>query len=103
MAFVVCRSLGIDSADYSFGYVACWAGVAALYSATAAWTCGWLGRVDSGPRQLSPGYASRPAGLVRAAGLAAGVTRRKMGVGKDKRLAHLSPFLRQRISAVVAN
>ncbi len=25
-AFVVCRSLGLDTADYSFGYVACWAG-----------------------------------------------------------------------------
>ena len=25
-AYVVCRSLGLDSADYSFGYVACWAG-----------------------------------------------------------------------------
>jgi len=25
-AFAVCRSLGIDSGDYSFGYVACWAG-----------------------------------------------------------------------------
>ena len=25
-AFVVCRALGLDTADYSFGYVACWAG-----------------------------------------------------------------------------
>jgi antirestriction protein ArdC len=25
-AFVVCRSLGLDTSDYSFGYVACWAG-----------------------------------------------------------------------------
>jgi antirestriction protein ArdC len=25
-AFVVCRSLGFDTSDYSFGYVACWAG-----------------------------------------------------------------------------
>ena len=25
-AFVVCRNLGLDTADYSFGYVACWAG-----------------------------------------------------------------------------
>ncbi len=25
-AYVVCRSLGLDSGDYSFGYVACWAG-----------------------------------------------------------------------------
>lgn len=25
-AYVVCRSLGIDTGDYSFGYVACWAG-----------------------------------------------------------------------------
>ena len=26
VAYVVCRGLGIDSGDYSFGYVACWAG-----------------------------------------------------------------------------
>ncbi len=25
-AFVVCRTLGLDTSDYSFGYVACWAG-----------------------------------------------------------------------------
>ena len=25
-AFVVCRTLGLDTGDYSFGYVACWAG-----------------------------------------------------------------------------
>ncbi|MGD0880299.1 MAG: ArdC-like ssDNA-binding domain-containing protein [Acidimicrobiales bacterium] len=25
-AYIVCRSLGVDSGDYSFGYVACWAG-----------------------------------------------------------------------------
>jgi hypothetical protein len=25
-AFVVCRALGLDSGDYTFGYVACWAG-----------------------------------------------------------------------------
>ena len=25
-AFVVCRQLGLDSSDYSFGYVACWSG-----------------------------------------------------------------------------
>ena len=25
-AFVVCRTLGLDSSEYSFGYVACWAG-----------------------------------------------------------------------------
>jgi antirestriction protein ArdC len=25
-AYVVCRTLGLDTADYSFGYVACWAG-----------------------------------------------------------------------------
>ena len=25
-AYVVCRSLGLDAAEYSFGYVACWAG-----------------------------------------------------------------------------
>src|SRR5665213_1486029 len=25
-AYVVCRSLGLDTADYTFGYVACWAG-----------------------------------------------------------------------------
>ncbi len=25
-AFVVCRTLGFDTSDYSFGYVACWAG-----------------------------------------------------------------------------
>jgi antirestriction protein ArdC len=25
-AYVVCRSLGLDSGDYSFGYVACWSG-----------------------------------------------------------------------------
>jgi len=23
---VVCRTLGLDSSEYSFGYVACWAG-----------------------------------------------------------------------------
>ena len=26
MAYVVCQALGIDSGDYSFGYVATWAG-----------------------------------------------------------------------------
>ena len=26
MAYVVCQALGIDSSDYSFGYVATWAG-----------------------------------------------------------------------------
>ena len=26
MAYVVCQALGIDSGDYSFGYVAAWAG-----------------------------------------------------------------------------
>ena len=26
VAYVVCRGLGFDSGDYSFGYVACWAG-----------------------------------------------------------------------------
>ncbi len=25
-AFVVCRALGLDTSEYSFGYVACWAG-----------------------------------------------------------------------------
>jgi hypothetical protein len=25
-AYLVCRSLGLDTAEYSFGYVACWAG-----------------------------------------------------------------------------
>lgn len=26
MAYVVCQNLGIETADYSFGYVASWAG-----------------------------------------------------------------------------
>jgi len=25
-AYVVCRTLGLDTGEYSFGYVACWAG-----------------------------------------------------------------------------
>jgi hypothetical protein len=40
-AYVVCRTLGLDSSGYSFGYVACWAGggpeaVAAITSSGTA-------------------------------------------------------------------
>ena len=58
-AFVVCRALGLDTADYSFGYVACWAGGGPEALAAIKASCGRIqqaaGHIVAGVEATVPG------------------------------------------------
>jgi hypothetical protein len=63
VAFIVCRSLGIDSGAYSFGYVACWAGGGP--EAAAAITASG-GAIQGAAAQILDGLGATPVASVAA-------------------------------------